>query len=217
MSVTQELLVAGRAVYTKQFLLRSVVAGCYDAATRGDSDWWSAIWPKSSTPSRASLESMRMADPVLALRFVNVMLSSVMLGCFLFGAASVAEFHRKMAPRDAWRLHRFVSRRVDWFIPASTFLAMLTGFALLIVDTTAARTVEILTLAGASAIALYGAPFLVLPQGLQTELTFVRCDIDELQPHEARCRMRWWNGMHYYRTVLGAVAHTCFVLAALLR
>lgn len=150
-----------------------------------------------------------------AVRFVNLVTGSLMLGGFVFGAVTVARAHVTMPPLDAWGFHRFVSRRVDWFIPASTLTATVTGWLLVAMDGAAGSEARALTLVGAALLSSYGAPFIAHRTGLRNEFSFLRLAANDLSVPDAMVRMRWWNRWHYYRTAVGGVAQICFILAVL--
>jgi hypothetical protein len=158
-----------------------------------------------------------MPPVVQVVRFVNLVSGSLMLGGFMFGAVTVARAHVRMPPHDAWRIHRFISRRVDWFIPASTFAAMLSGWILLAIDDVLVREAYALTFVGAVLLTSYGLPFTFHRTGLRNELVFVRSTADEVGTTDAVQRMRWWNRWHYFRTAVGGAAHGCYLLATLWR
>ena len=158
---------------------------------------------------------LAVREPVaFSLRIANLVLGSVMLGGLLFGAVLMPRQHARLPPREAWRFHQFVSRRVDWFLPPSVFLAMTSGLVLGVLDVEASDACRAVTFgAGAGMAALYGLPFTFHPTGARNEVMFLRIDADQLTEVEATRRMRWWDRWHYWRLGLCAIGQVLYVVA----
>lgn len=151
------------------------------------------------------------------LRVVNLLLGSVMMGTLWFGAVVMPMLHAEFPVRASSSLQHAISRRVDWVVPPSIFLTLVTGFVLLLVDREATNTASVLTLVGVVSIASYVLPFLIHPTGGRNEIAFLRGTVLDLEEAEGRRRQRWWLSWHYYRTALCTAAQACFVVAAVVR